>query len=701
MECLSTTLKEDYLTCMICLELYSEPQTLRCLHTFCKLCLQKFVNTSGCKGPYKCPVCDETFSVDGKDVKLNFHLQSMTDLVKHSKDFPQMPCSYCSLLQKNEVAVSRCVTCLDYLCETCTKTRHTFTRQTRNHEIVSLSDIKSGMYDSKIRSNQRTNCPKHVNEILRMHCIQCDHCVCVECIILDHKNHDLQSFSVARKAKEMKIQTTLEIVKKKNEKMIQNKNILSEYIKNVSDKKKTLQDQINRTFTDVLRRIHEIERRAKKELDDAMDSKQEIAQHSIDDYSELCKSIVTFRQISENVLTSGDDMEVLSLYGDIKKNFFNLKKEWELKESQHSEVKMADLKITWNESEMKIIFETNPIATVLDKKKTTPMHETVTETADSNVATQKKSESSASQQVNPKSTLLPKVAAYETTDSNVTTQKKSPCPESSAGQQVNPKSTLLPKVAAYKKNLIETLYLKEASDHSKPVFSNVAWINKEKIAVVDTENEKIKILNLTNRLCTSHKMPGVLTVSSYELGIACRSINFCMKVFNITFTEIKSRNVPNVSCVVSSVPNNPILRWMTKWKIYSYTKRGVSQIPLYNIEKKPFVLGTPKHAFCCLNGSYIVSDKKDDCVYFIGSDGIVTMQIDHYPGSISQNNNEDIFITDYENGTISVFDYTGKWHSELKIGTWRSSPRSIAIHDDKLLVATKYKILLFQLKQKL
>lgn len=667
MECLSTTLKEDYLTCMICLELYSEPQTLRCLHTFCKLCLQKFVNISGCKGPYKCPVCDETFSVDGKDVKLNFHLQSMTDFVKHSNDFPQMPCSYCSLLQKNEVAVSRCVTCLDYLCETCTKTRHTFTRQTRNHEIVSLSDIKSGMYDSKIRSNQRTNCPKHVNEILRMHCIQCDQCVCVECIILDHKNHDLQSFSVARKAKEMEIQTTLEIVKKKNEKMIQNKNILSEYIKNVSDKKKTLQDQINRTFTDVLRRIHEIKRRAKKELDGAMDYKQEIAQHSIDNYSELCKSIEKFRQISENVLTSGDDMEVLSLYGDIIKNFFNLKKEWELKESQHSEVKMADLRITWNESEMKIIFETNPIATVVDKKKKPPMHETVTETADSNVAT----------------------------------QKKSPCPESSASQKANPKSTLLPKIATYKMNLNETLYLKEASDHSKPVFSNVAWIDKEKIAVVDKENEKIKILNLTNRLCTSHKMPGVLTVSSYELGIACRSINFFMKVFNITFTEIKSRNVPNVSCVVSSVPNNPILRWMTKWKIYSYTKRGVSQIPLYNMEKKPLVLGTPTHAFCCLNGSYIVSDKKDYCVYFIGSDGIVTMQIDHYPGSISQNNNEDIFITDYENGTISVFDYTGKWHSELKIGTWRSSPRSIAIHDDKLLVATKYKILLFQLKQKL
>ena len=75
-------------------------------------------------------------------------------------------------------------------------------------------------------------------------------------------------------------------------------------------------------------------------------------------------------------------------------------------------------------------------------------------------------------------------------------------------------------------------------------------------------------------------------------------------------------------------------------------------------------------------------------------------QIDHYPGSIAQNDKEHIFITDSEQGTISVFDYTGKWHSEIKFGKWQKLPKCISIMDDKLLVATHHKILLCELKLK-
>ena len=40
MDAVAKSLKEDYLTCVICYELFVEPKILPCLHTFCKGCLE-------------------------------------------------------------------------------------------------------------------------------------------------------------------------------------------------------------------------------------------------------------------------------------------------------------------------------------------------------------------------------------------------------------------------------------------------------------------------------------------------------------------------------------------------------------------------------------------------------------------------------------------------------------------------------------
>ncbi|WAR26411.1 TRIM3-like protein [Mya arenaria] len=51
----------DLLHCSICLEKFQQPRALPCLHTFCHLCLQEFIDTSARKGNlssgFECPVC--------------------------------------------------------------------------------------------------------------------------------------------------------------------------------------------------------------------------------------------------------------------------------------------------------------------------------------------------------------------------------------------------------------------------------------------------------------------------------------------------------------------------------------------------------------------------------------------------------------------------------------------------------------------
>lgn len=46
MDFMARSLKEDYLTCVICFELFTEPKSLPCLHTFCEGCLKVLLDKS-------------------------------------------------------------------------------------------------------------------------------------------------------------------------------------------------------------------------------------------------------------------------------------------------------------------------------------------------------------------------------------------------------------------------------------------------------------------------------------------------------------------------------------------------------------------------------------------------------------------------------------------------------------------------------
>ena len=51
---------EKEITCSICYELFTDPFTLPCLHTFCKSCIQKSVENGLAEVPegfFECPLC--------------------------------------------------------------------------------------------------------------------------------------------------------------------------------------------------------------------------------------------------------------------------------------------------------------------------------------------------------------------------------------------------------------------------------------------------------------------------------------------------------------------------------------------------------------------------------------------------------------------------------------------------------------------
>ena len=50
---------KERVTCSICLDTYTEPKILSCLHTFCCECLERHARRSQTQGKFQCPECRE------------------------------------------------------------------------------------------------------------------------------------------------------------------------------------------------------------------------------------------------------------------------------------------------------------------------------------------------------------------------------------------------------------------------------------------------------------------------------------------------------------------------------------------------------------------------------------------------------------------------------------------------------------------
>ena len=121
---------EEQLTCPVCLDLYTNPKTLPCLHSFCQECLEGLPQEREARGDtyyLSCPTCRQRTEVPREGVgafPVAFHLNNLKEI---------------TLSLKNKVSDPQQVTCNDHdkplevFCETC-KTVICFHCAVRTHE---------------------------------------------------------------------------------------------------------------------------------------------------------------------------------------------------------------------------------------------------------------------------------------------------------------------------------------------------------------------------------------------------------------------------------------------------------------------------------------------------------------------------------------------------------------------------------------
>lgn len=202
-------LSEDQFSCSICLEVFVEPVSTPCGHSFCKACLQGYWNHSK---KFLCPMCKKSYtrkpemSVNrvlaeissqfqglmlaggaggaasrGSTLNVSLDAGHSSSAGQDTGEFARpgdVPCDAC--IGRKLKALKSCVNCPGSFCETHLR-HHKKVKTLTSHRLIE----PTFHLEEKI-------CKKH-ERLLEVYC-RTDHvCICTACAEATHKSHDIVS----------------------------------------------------------------------------------------------------------------------------------------------------------------------------------------------------------------------------------------------------------------------------------------------------------------------------------------------------------------------------------------------------------------------------------------------------------------------------------------------------------------------------
>ncbi|XP_018409119.1 PREDICTED: E3 ubiquitin/ISG15 ligase TRIM25-like [Nanorana parkeri] len=302
----------EELNCTICLEIFTDPVTLRCGHNFCRVCINKSLDTQRASGVYSCPECRMEFT---KRPALQRN-RTLRNIAEHFSSKPQkedVNCMYC--IELSVPAVKSCLMCEASLC-------------IKHLEVHSKSP--EHVLCEPISSFKKLRCPIH-NQVFMYYCTEDAKYLCVSCTLsgqhMGHQMELLNDFCTKKKEKLMNVHKELSVKKTDLQKNIRDLELPKERLES---KFIAIENKVTSIFKDILEQLEmlktktlqEIKARRKKMMNDFMEQiseldrkKQELCR-KMDHIEELCSMTDPIAILQELNLGSNQALKIESMDKD-------------------------------------------------------------------------------------------------------------------------------------------------------------------------------------------------------------------------------------------------------------------------------------------------------------------------------------------------------------------------------------------------
>ena len=252
---LSDLLKlEEQLRCPVCLDLYTNPRTLPCLHAFCQECLEGLSQKREARrGTYylSCPSCRQCTEVPREGVgafPVTFHINNLKEITQSLKN--------------------------------------------------KVSDPKQG------------TCNDHFKP-LEIYCETCETVICFHCVVRTHKDHEYDLVSNCYPKHYQMLHNSLKPVKGKKEAL---KKVLSDLVERdnqIRERGEGVLEEIHKMVEEMINVLHQSERKLSEEAKRVTDAKLEVLSGQIKSTQANLSLLEDVCNCVEQSLKTGTPQQVL------------------------------------------------------------------------------------------------------------------------------------------------------------------------------------------------------------------------------------------------------------------------------------------------------------------------------------------------------------------------------------------------------
>ncbi|XP_075061081.1 E3 ubiquitin-protein ligase TRIM39-like [Mixophyes fleayi] len=246
----SADLRQE-LNCSICLNIYTDPVTLRCGHNFCRVCIDHVLDTQERSGVYTCPECRAECQ-ERPALQRNIALCNIVGRFlspRPDQEETGIFCTYC--VDSPVPAAKSCLHCEASLCD-----KH-LRVHSKSAEHV-LSDPNTSLVKRK--------CSVH-KKILDYYCTEDSVCICVSCRLDgEHRGHQMESLDEASEKKKEKVRNVLQKLTTKREETEKRVQGLQERKREDQEKAADVTKRVTALFRDIRRQLEDLEKRVLSEI---------------------------------------------------------------------------------------------------------------------------------------------------------------------------------------------------------------------------------------------------------------------------------------------------------------------------------------------------------------------------------------------------------------------------------------------------
>ncbi|XP_040295528.1 E3 ubiquitin-protein ligase TRIM39-like [Bufo bufo] len=237
---------KDELNCSICLNIYTEPVTLRCGHSFCQMCIHSVLDRQDRDGAYTCPECRAQY-LKRPALRRNMKLCNIVEHFLSTQPEAKaagISCTYC--VHSSVPAVKTCLMCEASLCDVHLSVHSKSTDHVLTEPTSSIDNRK---------------CATH-REMLKYYCCKDATCICVSCCVFgEHRGHQVELLKEASEKKKEKLRKVLEKLTTKREETEKSIQSLQEHRIGVQEKAANVTTRVTDLFKDIRVQLQSLEER--------------------------------------------------------------------------------------------------------------------------------------------------------------------------------------------------------------------------------------------------------------------------------------------------------------------------------------------------------------------------------------------------------------------------------------------------------